>query len=364
MTGIATTNKPLKRKMKTLMKDVRKRAKLMIKERRVAEKKARAAEKEARAAEKIIEKKARAAEKEARAIERMAQKEARAAEKEARAAEKIIEKERKLIENGKKKCKRISIMALRAYKNFNSGYELRKTLRAKILKRAENGGKWDLVKAVKDMLSLPYYKNEAAASGAVHNTARHEDALAKVLENNGFLPYPLSSKLNRTETMKWMTQPELSTDIPDGTFIEQPFGTHNAPDFIVKVNDKFVLFLEAKSSSTALHPTYNSGGVKQNILYVFCARKTNETTIFKGDSVITLEQQRLIDEHIAEARKRDEELNRRLRDIDPNHRGISYYTRPMIIQSGGASYTNYFEHAQRDNAEKHALDWLKLKCTY
>ena len=97
-------------------------------------------------------------------------------------------------------------------------------------------------------------------------------------------------------------------------------------------------------------------------MYVFCAKKTNQTTIFKGSSVITLEQQRLIDERIIDARKRDEELNIKLADIDPNHRGISYYTRPMIIQSGGASYTNYFTHKQRQIAENHALDWLKKNC--
>jgi hypothetical protein len=239
---------------------------------------------------------------------------------------------------------------------------LEKSLRERIQLRSQNGGTWDLLAAVQQMLSLPFYKNEAAASGSVHNTARHEDALSQVLEENGFLRYPLASKLNRNDTLKWIHQPELSKDIPDGTFIEQPFGTHNAPDFIVKVDNNFVLFMEAKSSATSLHPTYNSGGVKQDLLYVFCAKEPNQTTIFKGDSVITLEQQRLIDAHIIDARKRDEELNRKLKDIDPNHRGISYYTRPMIIQSGGASYTNYFTHELRQQAETHALDWLKKKC--
>ena len=262
----------------------------------------------------------------------------------------------------KKKCKRISNMATKAFKKFKPGFDIRKAMREKIQLRKKRGETWNLLAAVQQMLTLPFYKNEAAASGAVHNTSRHEDALAKVLEENGFLRYHLSSKLNRNATMKWIHHPELSKKIPDGTYIEQPFGTQNAPDFIVKVNNNFVLFLEAKSSATALHPTYNSGGVKQDILYVFCAKKTNQTTIFKGSSVITLEQQRLIDERIIDARKRDEELNIKLADIDPNHRGISYYTRPMIIQSGGASYTNYFTHKQRQIAENHALDWLKKNC--
>jgi hypothetical protein len=271
-------------------------------------------------------------------------------------------KDTDVAKKAKKQCKRISKMASRASKKFKLGFDLRKSIRKKIERRSQNGGTWDLIAAVQQILSLPFYKNEAAASGAVHNTARHEDAIASVLEENGFIRYPLASKLNRRETLKWIHQPQLSKNIPNGIFIEQPFGTHNAPDFIVKFSNNFVLFMEAKSSATSLHPTYNSGGVKQDLLYVFCAKKPNQTTIFKGDSVITLEQQRLIDAHIIDARKRDEELNRKLKDIDPNHRGISYYTRPMIIQSGGASYTNYFTHEQRQQAETHAIDWLKKKC--
>jgi len=312
----------------------------------------------------------KARKKEAAALKKAQKQEARMAKQKAAAERKAmqrIEKECRAFYNeeitlAKKKCKRISKMVTKAFKKFKPGFDIRKAMREKIQLREEKGGTWDLIGAYEQMLTLPYYKNEAAASGAVHNTARHEDAVAKVLEENGFLRYPLASKLNRTATMKWIQQPELSNEIPDGTFIEQPFGTHNAPDFIVKVNNNFVLFLEAKSSATALHPTYNSGGVKQDLLYVFCAKKTNQTTIFKGSSVITIEQQRLIDEHIIEARKRDEELNDKLAAIDPNHRGISYYTRPMIIQSGGASYTNYFTHTQRQQAENHAIDWLKKKC--
>ena len=219
----------------------------------------------------------------------------------------------------------------------------------------------DIIMAVKDMLNLSYYKNEAAKSGLVHNTANHEKILSETLIKNGFLKYEPKIKLNKKNTMKMLDNPNEAKNIPNGSFIEQPLGTHNSPDFIVKVNDNFVLFLEAKSSSTALYPTFNSGGVKSEFLYIFCAKKTNETTIFKGDSVISLEQQRLIDKHIDDAREKDKQLNKKLSEIDPNHRGISYYTRPMIIQKGDCSYTNYFTHSQRSIAETNALNWLEKK---
>ena len=317
------------------------------------------ADKKAKKEKKAKEDAAKKAKKEKKAKEDAAKKAKKEADKKAKKEKKAKEDAAK---KAKKAAKRIARIAIKAYKKFKPGYDTRVALRERIKLRSEKGLSCDLLSAVKQMLSSPFYKNEAAASGAVHNTARHEDAIARILEEKGnFIRYPLAFKLNRTETLKWNKNPELSKSIPDGTFIEQPFGTHNSPDFIIKVNYKCVLFLEAKSSSTTLHPTYNSGGVKPDFLYVFCAKKTDQTTIFKGDSVITTEQQRILDKHLIEARKRDKEINRELAAIDPNHRGIQYYTRPMIKQGGGATYTNYFTHQNREEAENYAIEWIKNK---
>lgn len=219
-----------------------------------------------------------------------------------------------------------------------------------------------IIQAIKQMRNLPYYQNEAAASGRVHNYARHEEALADVLKENNFIQFIPATKLNKKETMLWMDQPHLANGMLNGTFIEQPFGKQQSPDFIVKVSDSFVLFLEAKSSATALAPTYNSGIPHKNFIYIFCAKKTNETTIYKGDSVINIVQQNLILQHIEEARKRDEELNKTLKLLDTNHRGIAYYTRPMILQAGGNNCTNYFSHTHREHTEKAAIQWITKQC--
>ena len=207
------------------------------------------------------------------------------------------------------------------------------------------------------MLKMPYYKNDAAGSGKGYS--RHEDALAEVLKRNGFGKYIPTKKLEKKKAERWQEHPKESADMPIGTFIEQPFGSQSSPDFIIKVSKDFVIFLEAKSSTTTA-PTYNSGGVKRNYLYVFCSQKTNSTTLFLGESIITLEQERLINEHIQEARLRDEELNRQLAELDLGHRGVSYYTRPMIMQKGPASYTNYFTHKGREAAENRVLEWVSL----
>ena len=215
----------------------------------------------------------------------------------------------------------------------------------------------NIVLAVKKMMKMSYYKNMPVTSDNSHNYAHHEDAIADILLEEGFKQYNLCEKLNKKNTMCWITQPELAVNIPISTFIRQPFGTQESPDFIIKVSDKFILFLEAKSSNN-YYPTYNSGGVKLDYLYIFCAKKPNATVIFKGDSIATKEQLQLIKSHIEEARQRDIELNNKLKEMDLNHRGIGYYTRPMIIQSGGASFTNYFTHSRREEVERKAIEWL------
>lgn len=218
-----------------------------------------------------------------------------------------------------------------------------------------------IIKALKDIKQLPYYKNEAAGSGLGHKYARHEEAISRVLEANNFTRIILSSKLNRGKGMRWINHPEECTILDIGQFIEQPFGSQQSPDFIIKVSNDFILFLEAKSSETALYPTYNSCIPHQNYIYVFTSKKTNQTTLYKGERIVTLEQERLLKEYIEESRKRDEEFNKRLMDVtvDTNHRGIQFYTRPMIIQKGGKEYVDYFTHSQREQAENGVFEWVK-----
>ena len=246
-------------------------------------------------------------------------------------------------------------------KKIQASVAIQTAWRGYVVRRTTEDFRPCVFNAIKEMLTLPYFKNEAAASGAVHNVARHEDALANVLKKHGFQTGKLPSGIKRDDALKWIKEPELASEIPNGTFIEQPFGTHASPDFIIKVTDKVTIFLEAKSSK-GTSPMYNSGGITQDFLYVFCSKKTNKTTIYMGSSMVTLEQQILIDEHIEKARKLDEVLNAQLKQLDSNHRGVCYYTRPMINQSGGKTYTDYFAHEHRIQAEENALNWVKGLC--
>ena len=80
-----------------------------------------------------------------------------------------------------------------------------------------------------------------------------------------------------------------------------------------------------------------------------------------GYNIIEKQQQELIENHIKEARERDELLNKKLNELDKNNRGVCYYTRPMINQSGGGEYTNYFKHKNRKNDNYSVIDFVKSK---
>ena len=219
----------------------------------------------------------------------------------------------------------------------------------------------NIYEAVRILLGSPYYKNKAVASPVLHCTS-HEKYIAYVLDKCGFTSVKKPKKCKRQDAIQWIEKPELaSTVLETGTYISQPFGTQNSPDFIIKVHEKFILFLEAKSADN-YKPQYNSGGIHRDFLYVFCSKKENKTTIYLGKDIITSEIQQLIDKHIEEARKRDELLNTELQKLDIFHRGVSYYTRPMYTQNGEKLYTNYFLHKDKEIVEQNALTWLEEKC--
>jgi len=224
-----------------------------------------------------------------------------------------------------------------------------------------------MTKIIKEIQNLPYYKNYAAASGAVHNFAQHEDAVAAVFNSNGLTQWiPNSNEKPSSEKVwSWMDyslrnekpETELVTPMPDYSYISQPCGTHDSPDFLVKLNKNIFLGIECKSADKYF-PMYNGGSIKQNLIYVFCSKKVNATTVYVGKDVLSVEQQKLIDELISKQRLLEKEYNVKLKAIDVHHRGVNYYTRPMIIQSGGAEYTNYFTHAERGHCEQNVYSFI------
>lgn len=212
-------------------------------------------------------------------------------------------------------------------------------------------------KIISQILKMPYHKNYAATSGAVHNIAKHEDAVEDSFVNNRLKEWNPSStkkgkkspisKKRRNEVLEIKQFPEM----PDNSYISQPCGTHNSPDFIVKCKGK-IYMIECKSAKGGT-PMYNSGVPTSEYVYIFTSEKHNATTAYWGEDVLDIESKRLIEEHIAKARRQDEKLNKLL--VDNGH-GITYYTRPMIQHKGTKFKKDYFLNPERSQLEKRVLN--------
>jgi len=156
---------------------------------------------------------------------------------------------------------------------------------------------------------------------------------------------------NKATVSDWLNNPATASSMLPMSFVSQPCGTHDSPDFLVKLENGVVFGIECKSSD-GYCPMYNSGGIKQNLIYVLSSRKKNQTTIYVGRDIMTVAQQNLINELIQKQKVLEKEYNEKLKAIDIRHRGVNYGTRPAIQQAGGESYTNYFIHSERETCEK------------
>ena len=207
---------------------------------------------------------------------------------------------------------------------------------------------YSIICCLEEIKSSPYIDNK---------DSNHEKKIIEILEKHGFKKHILNEKLNKEETLKWLDKPSLSEEVPELSYIYQPFGSKNNPDFIIKIHNEFVMFLEAKSAKKD-KPLYNSGSVHSNYFYALCSQKYNKTTIYKGSSIITPKAIEIINNYIEKQHKEDEEINELLKKEDIHHRGISYYTRPMIGQKGGAEYSDYFTHKNRERDEAYVFEWV------
>ena len=206
------------------------------------------------------------------------------------------------------------------------------------------------------VLRMPYYKNHAAASGAVHNIASHEDAFEDLLIAGGMNEHlkdtflkKTKSKITKKERDSWR-HTGIAVGMPPNSYISQPCGPNNSPDFIVKFGDGSIEFIECKSVKDASkQPMFNSGIPVETYLYVFCAEKYDETTLFYGQDVCPPQDYELFQKIISEHRKIDERYNPQF----VNKFGLQHYTRPMVKHVGG---TNYFKNPYRKEIEQRVLD--------
>lgn len=217
-------------------------------------------------------------------------------------------------------------------------------------------------KACEAILEMGYYKNEHARSGSY--SMGHEEHVAAVLVKHDFKEVDITDfpQLKRGILKQWwengFTQGIMEETIPEmerGTFVLQPGGTQSFPDILVRDFDgRFIAFEQKSSNGT--HPMWNDSLPKPGALYVFCSGKRDETTLFMGQDVIKAAELDLV----AEYQEKFETLVREYESAASNlnessNRGWIYKHRKQFFQQGGAHYTNYFTHADRQHCEDNAI---------
>lgn len=226
-----------------------------------------------------------------------------------------------------------------------------------------------LEEAIKSILSMGYYKNQAARSGiTIHG---HEDSIADRLIEAGFTKetnHPTSAKLieaissdNRQgEILK------IFSKMTPGSFLQQPCGGNNFPDFLIRDIDGTYKILEAKSAKEN-SIAWNDNYPKKDCIYVFSSEKENKTTVFLGQDVITEEQQEMFNRLTNDIDKLVKEANIEMSKIDKYNRGWYFYSRPKYQQCQGQKdiekdnriqKTNYFAHNTREQCEKNVLEFV------
>lgn len=202
---------------------------------------------------------------------------------------------------------------------------------------------------INSILSLPYFGNDTAG-----NFADHEKQIKYKLEQHGFISLP-PQKNKKNELNRMMEKMEPNT------FVYQPFGSQNSPDFIVKTDTGVCFCIECKSCITSCSPVYNSGSIHNDYIYIFTNKKTNSTTLFLGSDIISQEQLDCIEETDKLIRELLKERNKKLQELDLHKRGWYYYSRRMISQGGNKTTTNYFEHPEREKCEKNVIEFVQQK---
>lgn len=220
-----------------------------------------------------------------------------------------------------------------------------------------------LKQLVSDLLKTKSVSNSTCNS-KTKDKYKHEEAVESILLKNGFTKMNFDCKKKKQilvtrHAKNWrvfiddvIEGKEKCDFMNNNTFIYQPRGQQDNPDFLVKIGKEFVIPIECKSSNQTF-PHYNSGGIKSNYLYVFYSSFVNETTVYFGKDIQSDEISRLIDETDEKLKEIVKKANEQLKSWEFNKYRIEFYPRKMIN-----TVVDYFKHDKRKENEELALDRL------
>jgi hypothetical protein len=208
-------------------------------------------------------------------------------------------------------------------------------------------------KIIQQILKMPYYRNYAARNGKVHNLANHEGAVEDILKEHNLAA--IDRKVKRVDRDVWLSGG--IDDLPEDSYISQPCGTHDSPDFIVKTGGR-LYFIECKSVIKEGTPLYNSGLPKKDYIYVFSSKKYNETTVYLGRDVAEDAVARILEQANQQIKSICKGVSNQLRHMSENTHGLGIYARPMYQHYGSNAKKDYFKNSRRNELEQNVLDFV------
>lgn len=181
---------------------------------------------------------------------------------------------------------------------------------------------------VDDLFNLKFKSNTFADKG-------HENSIKGILVKHSL------SEINKDEWKKSKNNVifDLLKDRSNSTkfveslkdqklFIEQPFGSQKAPDFIFCING-FIIWLECKSSEGG-KLVWNTGYPKSNILFLYSDKKKDTTTLFLGQFSEIIENNPLFESEYESFDKAIKELASTRFKTGFNSSNFSFYARRML----------------------------------
>ena len=146
------------------------------------------------------------------------------------------------------------------------------------------------------------------------------------------------------------------------TFIYQPYGSQQFPDFIV-FTDKKIVSLEVKfSSKKQSKPVWNSNVPRANAFYIFGSYGMQDLTFFCGDDIITSKQRKRLYNFFDGIRTTQSKARADMPALDATKRGFTPYIRAAFEQRKHKSdvETNFFAHPDRKKVENLAIKKANL----
>ena len=206
-----------------------------------------------------------------------------------------------------------------------------------------------------------------------------EDIFQHKLRSNGY--YQLINKpkhgnfvylkecvLNKIGTeLLFLSDFEMEDIDINNSYLMQPYGSQNYPDFLVFTNNH-ILPIELKySKGKSISPMWNGNLPKYNGIYIFASNGKKDITFFIGNDVLPHEERKELVHFWEKTRQEKDKYTDYLRnkteigDYEFN-RGFNIYIRETYMQSTSINkkaQLNYFEADDREKIEDLVISFMK-----